>query len=72
MSLPVELVKIIDLQAKLHYATRSEYIKNTLIARLKSEGVLNESLEHSPQDLYSLHNAQLKEFLKDYEFDEEE
>jgi Arc/MetJ-type ribon-helix-helix transcriptional regulator len=62
LSLPQELVKIIDHQATLHFSSRSEYIKTAIISRLRSEGI-----EHSLSPLYrsadELQQAKLKKFI---------
>jgi Arc/MetJ-type ribon-helix-helix transcriptional regulator len=39
LSLPEELVQEIDLAAKGRYANRSEYIRQAVVGRLRSEGV---------------------------------
>lgn len=72
LSLPPELVKVIDVQAKLHYTTRSEYIKTAIINRLKTDGAFNESPEQTPQNPDQQRRAQLKAFLENYEYDIEE
>lgn len=67
LSLPSELVSIIDTQAKLEYTTRSEYIKRSVLATLKEKGVLIEYEKHrSPEEA---RRAQLKEFLDAYSED---
>lgn len=40
LSMPVEFVTLIDIQAHLHFLTRSDYIKMTLLQRLKDDGVI--------------------------------
>lgn len=78
MSFPAELLRNIDLQAKLNYSTRSEYIKTAIIARLKSDGAFGVlPVEQAPaqivpvaapQDPNEAKDAQLESFLKDYGF----
>ena len=41
LSLPAELLKIINEAAKAHYASRSDYIRESVVMRLKSEQKLN-------------------------------
>jgi metal-responsive CopG/Arc/MetJ family transcriptional regulator len=64
LSLPSDLVALIDTQAKREYATRSEYIKRAIMAQLKTDNAF-EGLESnkSPEEAK---RAQLKEFLKNY------
>jgi len=38
LSLPRELVELIDSEAKRIYATRSEYIRRAIMAQLKTDG----------------------------------
>ena len=68
VSLPVNLLEIIDLQAKLNYSTRSEYVKTAIIARLKTDGAFNQV----PQTPEQARQAQLKELLKDQKIFEDE
>jgi Arc/MetJ-type ribon-helix-helix transcriptional regulator len=64
LSLPKELVFLIDRQAKLRYSTRSEYIKHAIITRLKSEDAFEVAV--SPPTLEELKSRQLKDFLESY------
>lgn len=61
--MPKELVDLIDNQAKLFYATRSEYIKQAIMARLKADGALNGEQKAKPLTLNELRREQLKKFL---------
>lgn len=65
ISLPEELLKIIDWQAKLNYATRSEYVKSAILARLKSEGAIDKN-GWRQQSLEDQKKEQLKQFLEEY------
>lgn len=67
LSLPAELLVIIDDAAKLNYETRSEYIKRAIISRLKEEGVQGTLRPKSPEEL---RREQLKNFLAKYNEDE--
>jgi metal-responsive CopG/Arc/MetJ family transcriptional regulator len=67
LSMPSELFKVMEEQAKLNYTTRSEYIKAAVIARLKLEGAFNETLKRTFQSAEEANKAKLKEFLKEYE-----
>lgn len=42
ISLPEELLSIIDHQAKLYFTNRSEYVKAAIITRLKAEKAFDE------------------------------
>ena len=42
ISLPEELVKVIDTLAKEAYATRSDFIRETLVHRIKGQRVVDE------------------------------
>lgn len=42
ISLPEELVKRIDAEAKAEYASRSDYIRDTLVKRLNNQRVVDE------------------------------
>lgn len=67
VSLPQELLEIIDRQAKLNYTNRSEYVKGALLTRLKAEGALDEYGKLTPpQTLEQAQKAQLEQFLKEY------
>lgn len=62
LSLPHELVEIIDHQATLYFSSRSEYIKIAILNRLKSEGIQNaNSKPHETTD--EMLQAELDEFL---------
>lgn len=63
LSMPKELVDLIDNQAKLFYATRSEYIKQAVMSRLKADGALNGEQKAKPVTLEELKREQLKKFL---------
>ena len=41
LSLPQELISLINNQAKLNYMSRNEYIKQAIVTRLKLEGILD-------------------------------
>jgi metal-responsive CopG/Arc/MetJ family transcriptional regulator len=69
ISLPSELIKHVDAQAKLNYASRSEYIKRALIARLKSEGVLLDSTMPAYQTFEESRKARLTAFYTSFDFD---
>lgn len=64
LSLPPELVELIDAQAKLMYASRSEYIKRAIIAQLKEEDALDKAT--APQTPHEVRQQQLKKFLEGY------
>lgn len=64
LSLPPELVELIDAQAKLMYATRSEYIKRAIIAQLKAEAALDKA--SAPQTPHEVRQRQLKQFIEEY------
>ncbi len=66
ISLPTELVILIDARAKQVYATRSEYIKHAIMARLKSEGVVGDASRL--RTMAELRDEQLAEFLKEQNF----
>lgn len=73
LSLPIELVKYIDLQAKLGYESRSSYIKQAVISRLKKEGVFKEAAIQDPAETYRLLRRQrLKKFLAEYKLEDED
>jgi len=42
ISLPEELLKKIDAEAKAEYASRSDFIRDTLVRRLKGQRVVDE------------------------------
>lgn len=42
ISLPEELVKRIDAEAKAEYASRSDFIRDTLVKRLRGQRVVDE------------------------------
>ncbi len=42
LSLPAELLKKIDVAAKGEYASRSDYIRETLVRRLKGQRIVDE------------------------------
>ncbi len=82
LSLPAELLRIISLQAKLNYSSRSEYIKSAIIARLKADGsfgvlppvkqAINQpTIAQVPQTPYEAQRAQLEVFLKEYELNKD-
>ena len=48
LSLPPELLAIINNQAKLNYMSRNEYIKQALVIQLRSEGALGPDLVTTP------------------------
>lgn len=45
ISLPEELVKKIDRAAKSDYASRSDYIRETLVRRIKGQKIVDEVLK---------------------------
>ncbi len=64
LSLPVELVELIDKQAKLCYETRSAYIKQVLLKALKKAGALELQAIEDPDKLYqALRRQKLKTYL---------
>jgi hypothetical protein len=65
VSLPAELVETIDIQARLSYATRSEYIKQAVVTRLVAEGVFDDAfwVKDKKKLLRALKRAQLKRYL---------
>lgn len=77
ISLPAELLKSIDLQAKLNYSSRSEYINDALVFRLKADGAFSMQIatEEMPQIKMALapknpqeaQDAHLKAFLDECE-----
>ena len=64
LSLPSELVDLIDAQAKREYATRSEYIKRAIMAQLKADDAIDGLKD--PRLVEDAKRAQLKKFLKEY------
>jgi metal-responsive CopG/Arc/MetJ family transcriptional regulator len=72
LSVPIPLLTIIDDQAKHAYETRSEYIKNTLVERLKRENVLRPEESIGILGLNEARREQLKRFLKTQQIDEDE
>ena len=60
LSLPPELVKIIDEQAKREYCTRSDYIKRAVIDKLKQ----NNALDPESQRKKTHQEIQREEFLE--------
>lgn len=64
VSLPSKLLEIIDNQAKLNYSTRSEYVKQAIITRLKSENAFDESVP--TRTFHDLQRDKLKKFLEEY------
>lgn len=72
ISLPVELIKIIDRQASREYTSRSEYIRRAVFAWLEHTGALNEHLFDEERDmplLQDLQRARLKDYMdKHYKY----
>lgn len=53
LSLPEELVVLIDTQARLGYETRSAYIKSAILDRLKKSGVMDAESIQNPDKIYN-------------------
>lgn len=67
LALPAELVEKLDTQAKYLYSTRTHYIKDAIVARLKREGALDEPpLPDYDMRRHQLHQYARKTFVKDY------
>lgn len=68
LSLPAELVALIDNEAKLNYETRSEYIKRATLQRLKADGI---DINATPQNRApaDMQRERLKAFLAEYQRD---
>lgn len=65
VSLPVEMLRLIDSQAKLRYETRSAYVKGALLDRLKAEGALivpSVSLIQAPKS----NTQKLKNYMEEW------
>lgn len=72
-----DLISVIDNHAKLSYENRSEYIKRSVVARLKSEGAFDGPVDtpaqpetvtarKKPTSPQELKDRQLEDFLRDY------
>ncbi len=72
LSLPIELVDLIDVQANLCFETRSGYIKRILVADLRKKGALDVYKIKDPEKTYqTLRRQRLQAYLsslklKDY------
>lgn len=66
ISLPRELVKKIDEQAKKDYATRSDYIRTALLnrVRLEEKSGLHPELVEIAKQIMSDHDSDLKNLAK--------
>jgi hypothetical protein len=68
ISLPAEIVELIDTQAKLCYETRSSYIKHILIKALRNAGAFELQTIDNPEKLSRALRAQkLKAYLENLE-----
>lgn len=65
LSLPAELVEVVDIQTRLSYSTRSAYIKQALVTRLVAEGIFDDAfwVKDEKKLLRALKRAQLKRSL---------
>lgn len=62
LSLPKDLVKIIDEQAKKDFSSRSDYIRKSLVAQLKKDG-----LATSNPEAFEVAKQVLQEYRQDFE-----
>ena len=60
IAVPIELLKILDQQVKLHFTNRNEYVKRAILAQLKKEGALKDPAKQLS------YNELRKENLKNY------
>jgi len=61
ISLPKELVQIVDAEAALRYESRSEYIMRALVMRLDTTNIATHP-DHPKQDRHVQHNS-LRRYL---------
>lgn len=60
LALPAELVEKLDAQAKYLYSTRTQYIKDAIVERLKKEDALCEP----PVDYSEIRQQQLRHYMR--------
>ncbi len=65
LSFPEKLLEIIDNEAKLEYATRSEFIRRAVMAYLKANGISLTKLRTCTPEEHR--REQLRQFLEEYE-----
>ena len=68
VSLPPELVELLDAQAKREFVSRNEYVKAAVVSRLKAEGALDPLLAKRTAEQYQ--RDKLKAFVSQFNFEE--
>lgn len=63
ISVPEELLAIIDQQVRLSFTNRNEYVKAAILTRLKTEGALGGVQTGHIPTLEELKKRRLREFL---------
>ncbi len=67
ISLPEGFITLLDAEATIRYESRSEYIKQAVIARMKADGV---DITAEPRTREEVERKRLADFLASYNFGE--